>query len=124
LFRNAKIEYTIRWRETFGIRKTFADEGCVLISEPIFGYRIYDPLRTIIRIPDELRIPFVNIFLIDNQYDEYVYITEDAKKFFPSKPLPFECFQHLVGVPFGHLTLRGLNPDDTQRHLDESLGND
>ena len=106
------------------LKKTFEDEGYCLISEPIFGYRVYNPRRTITRECDGLQIPFVDIFLIETQCNEHVYITEDAKIFFPGEPLPFGCFQRLIDVPFGHLTLRGLNKEDTQRHLNESFGND
>ena len=152
VLRNAKIEYTIFCGTMLGSRRhsglipwdddgdvviqrqdeerllalkeTFAEEGYTLISEPIFGYRLYDPHRTIIRAADELHIPFVDIFLVENQCDKYAYITEDAKIFFPGEPLPFGCFERLIDVPFGQLTLRGLNPEDTQRHLDETFGND
>lgn len=106
------------------LEKVFQDQGYELISEPIFGYRVYNPHRTIKRECDGLQIPFVDIFLIDTVCNEHVYITEDAKKYFPGEPLPFGCFQRLIDVPFGHLTLRGLNEEDGQRHLNESFGND
>jgi lipopolysaccharide cholinephosphotransferase len=106
------------------LTKTFADQGYVLAAEPEFGYRVWDPCRTIVRVCDQLRIPFVDIFLMDNEFNKYVYITESAKIYFPGEPLPFGCFQRLIDVPFGHLILRGLNFDDAKQHLNENLGTD
>ena len=102
----------------------FADRGFVLDVEPLFGYRVWHPHRTILQVRYQLYVPFVDIFLIDTESDGYVYITEKAKEMFPAEPLPFGCFERLVNVPFGHLTLRGLNSDDAQDYLDKNYGTD
>ncbi|CAF3524559.1 unnamed protein product [Rotaria sp. Silwood1] len=106
------------------LKETFANRGLILGVEPLFGYRVWDPRRTVFQVRHQLYVPFVDIFLIDTDVNQYIYITEEAKKMFPYEPLPFGCFQRLVDVPFGHLTLRGLNSDDTQQHLNENFGSD
>ncbi|UJR11056.1 hypothetical protein I4U23_015240 [Adineta vaga] len=105
------------------LKETFADQGFTLDIQPMFGYRIWDPRRTMIRTSDSVPIPFVDIFLIDTKDNRYE-VLEGALDLFPGEPLPYGCFQRLVDVPFGHLTLRGMNNDDIQRHLDENFGSD
>ncbi|CAF0928619.1 unnamed protein product [Adineta ricciae] len=105
------------------LKETFANEGYILDEQPFFGYRVYDPRRTMIRISDGVPIPFVDIFLIctnDNKYE----VLDGVLELFPGEALPYGCFQRLVDVPFGHLTLRGMNDEDAQRHLDENFGSD
>ncbi len=104
--------------------KTFADQGSVVGVDIDFGYRIWNSRRTIVRDCDQLRIPFVDIFLIDNESDQHKYITEEAKRLFPGQPLPFGCFERLIDVPFGHLTLRSLNLIDAQEHFNENFDTD
>ena len=101
----------------------FAEEGFTLEKEWDIGYRVWHPHRAIIRESDLVAIPFVDIFLIltdDSKYE----VLKGASYLFPGETLPFGCFDRLVDVPFGHLTLRGMNKTDTLRHLDENFGDD
>ena len=85
--------------------------------------------RKLLRFPrvscvlERLNIPFIDIFIINTISDHYE-VLEGVKDLFPGETLPFRCFERLIDVPFGHLTLRGMNATDAQRHFDENFGID
>jgi hypothetical protein len=106
------------------LTKEFEDRGFLLSIEPLFGYRVWDCERTVFQSRYQLQVPFVDIFLIDNDSYQYYYTTDVAKEMFPEEPLPYGCFQRLIDVPFGHLTLRGLNDDDVEQYLKVNYGKD
>ena len=111
-------------QKLLALTDTFAERGFILDIEPTFGgYRVWDPRRTIIRVSDKVDLPFIDVFLIDIEDSQYD-VCDYSKDLFPGEVLPFGCFERLVDVPFGHLTLRGLNADDAQRHFDENFGTD
>ncbi|UJR12430.1 hypothetical protein I4U23_016606 [Adineta vaga] len=142
ILRNANIKYVIFGGTMLGSQRhggliPWDDDADIAIHrndeeklsrifdiEPLFGYRVWDPRRTVLQVRYQLYAPFVDIFLIDIKDNRYVYITEKAIEMFPGEPLPFDCFDRLIDVPFGHLTLCCLNADDTQRYLNETYGSD
>lgn len=106
------------------LTETFAKRGFILIREPFFGYRLYHSQLAKPRPFDQHPYPFVDIFLLHDTGSKYELITDEAKEYWPQNPLPYPCFERLVDVQFGHLTLRGLTPKDSIQHLDEQFGKD
>ena len=102
----------------------FAEQGYTLIREPSFGYRLYHTTLATPRPLDQFPFPFVDIFLMKDTGSAYEYITEEARTLWPQTPLPYGCFNRLVDVQFGHLTVRSLNSKDVQQHLDDNYGKD
>ena len=102
----------------------FAQLGFTLEKVPFFGYRLYHSTLAKPRPFDQFPYPFVDIFLIDDTGSSYEYITDEAREYWPASPLPYGCFNRLVDQPFGHLTVRGLTPEDMKKHLDDNYGKD
>lgn len=105
------------------LTEAFAHRGYVLGSDPEIGYQVWDPCRTILRAHDQKHVPFIDVFLIGTQDEKYT-VRETAEHYFPGDSLPFGCFQRLIDVPFGHLTVRGMNPDDARQHFNDNFGSD
>jgi lipopolysaccharide cholinephosphotransferase len=103
---------------------TFAKHGFTLRLHPYFGYRLYHATLSKPRARDAYPYPFIDIFLMKDTGTSYEYSTEDAREFWPQRPLPYGCFDRLVDVQFGHLILRGLSTKDLQEHLDDNYGKD
>jgi lipopolysaccharide cholinephosphotransferase len=88
------------------------------LTENYFGLRI-SPVDGAPR-DDGIKVPFIDIFALD----DYRYITEQARGYWPQEPLPRGAFARLQDVRFGHLTLRSLGDADAVEHLDENYGDD
>lgn len=106
------------------LKDAFAQRDFVLDSEPLFGYRVWHRKRTFLQERYQLYVPFVDIFLIKSDTHQYHLTTEKVTEMYPAEPLPYGCFERLINVPFGYLTLRGLNENDARQHLDAQYGPD
>lgn len=106
------------------LKETSAQHGYTLRSESFFGYRLYHSSAAKARALDQYPYPFVDIFLLKDTGSSYEYITDAARRYWPQTPLPYGCFNRLIDVPFGHLLLRGMTPEDTRTHLDDNYGKD
>ena len=102
----------------------FAKRRFTLIREPFFGYRLYHTELAKPRPYDQHPYPFVDVFLVHDTGAKYELTTDEAKEYWPQNPLPYPCFERLVDVKFGHLTLRGFTPKDSIQHLDDQFGKD
>jgi lipopolysaccharide cholinephosphotransferase len=103
---------------------TFANRGFTLSKVSLVGYRLYHSTLTKPRVHDQHPHPFVDIFIINDTGSSYEYASEEARASWPQTPLPYGCFDRLVNVRFGHLTLRGLSKQDVEQHLDDNYGKD
>ncbi|HET6343822.1 MAG TPA: LicD family protein [Myxococcota bacterium] len=86
------------------------------LTENYFGLRI-SPVDGAPR-GDGIKVPFIDIFALD----DYGYISEQARSYWPQRPLPRGAFERLRDVRFGHLTLRSLGDADAVQHLDDNYG--
>ncbi|CAF3422133.1 unnamed protein product [Rotaria sp. Silwood1] len=103
---------------------TFARRGFILSKVAFVGYRLYHESLTTPRAHDQYPFPFVDIFVLNDTGSSYEYSSDEARIYWPQVPLPYGCFDRLVNVQFGHLTLRGLSPSDMKQHLDDNYGKD
>ena len=115
---------SINEHKLVALSDAFAQLGFTLEKVPFFGYRLYHSTLAKPRPFDQFPYPFVDIFLIDDTGSSYEYITDEAREYWPASPLPYGCFNRLVDQPFGHLTVRGLTPEDMKKHLDDNYGKD
>lgn len=106
------------------VAQSFAKRGFVLIPAAYVGYRVHHASLTKPRAVDAAPFPFVDIFLLRDTGSKYEYVNEDAGKTWLQNPLPYGTFDRLTDVRFGHLTVRGLSPEDAKVYLDENYGHD
>ena len=107
------------------LSNVFSREGFTLDKIPFFGYRLYHSTLAKPRAhTDHYPFPFVDIFIMTDTGVSYEYSTEDARELWPQTPLPYGCFDRLIDIQFGHLTLRSLSPQDAKEHLDDNYGKD
>ena len=102
----------------------FSNHGFTLRKEPFFGYRLFHATLAKPRAHDQHPYPFIDIFVLSDTGLRYEYPNEEARDFWPQVPLPYGCFNRLIDVQFGHLTLRGLSAKDMKQHLDDNYGKD
>ncbi|CAF3014838.1 unnamed protein product [Rotaria sp. Silwood2] len=102
----------------------FASRGFILSKALFVGYRLYHESLTKLRAHDQYPFPFVDIFLLNDTGTSYECSSNEARIYWPQVPLLYGCFDHLVNVQFGHLTLRGLSANDMKQHLDDNYGKD
>lgn len=107
-----------------GLTDIFKKRGYILCKALYVGYRLYHKNLTKPRAHDQYPFPFVDIFVIKDTGSNYEYTSDEARAYWTQTPLPYGCFDRLVDVQFGHLTLRGLSDKDVKQHLDDNYGRD
>ncbi|CAF1398182.1 unnamed protein product [Rotaria sordida] len=112
-------------QQFLALSDTFFNHGFTLLPEPIFsGYHLYHTKLAKPLANAQYPYPFVDIFILNDTDSSYEYPNETARQYWPETPLPYGCFDRLVDVQFGHLTLRGLSSEDMKQHLNDNYGKD